>query len=138
MEHNLELLLKNTRPNITRRPLVLAVDDDEDNLLLLSEVLRAIDCSFITATRGQTALLIAQSQQPDLILLDIMLPDFNGAEVLHRLRQDSRTRSIPVIAVTALARAQDRESLLLEGCEGYVSKPYMIDELEAIIHQHIA
>ncbi len=134
---NLELLLQCPQTIVTRQPLVLAVDDDEDSLLLLTEVLRAMRCSFITATHGEAALLIAQAYQPKLILLDVMLPDLNGVEVVQRLRQDPQTRKIPVVAVTALASAKDRKSLLLGGCDDYVSKPYMLEDLEAIIHRHL-
>lgn len=123
--------------NVTKQPLVLAVDDDEDSLLLLTEVLRPIRCSFITATHGEAALLIAQVHQPKLILLDIMLPDLNGAEVLQRLRQNPQTRKIPVIAVTALASVEDRKSLIVGGCDDYISKPYMLEDLEAVIHRHL-
>ena len=91
----------------------------------------------MTATDGQTALKLAEKHQPDLILLDVMLPDVNGLEVVHRLRQNRQTMTIPVIAVTALARVEDRDSLLEAGCNNYISKPYMLDELEAVIRGHL-
>lgn len=129
----MELLLHKDRSAINTQPLILAVDDNEDNLLLLTEVLSPMNCSFITASNGQQALQLAQTQQPDLILLDVMLPDFHGAEVVRYLKQNPKTMTIPVIAVTALARQEDRDRLLIAGCDNYISKPYMIDELEAII-----
>lgn len=122
---------------IITQPLVLAVDDDEDNLLLLTEVLTPLNCSVITATYGQQALNLALEQQPALILLDVMLPDISGMEVLRQLKQNPCTSSIPVIAVTALARKEDRASLFLAGCDDYVSKPYMLDDLEAVINYHL-
>lgn len=134
---NLELLIKSGSLTVTKKPLILAVDDDEDNLLLLTEVLEFMSCSFITATHGQTTLDLAQVYQPDLILLDVMLPDLNGIEVVHRLKQNSQTKHVPVVAVTALARAEDRDRLLLAGCNDYISKPYMLDELEAVICHHL-
>ena len=121
-----------------KQSLILAVDDHEDNLLLLTEVLSPLKCSCITATYGQMALQLAQTHQPDLILLDVMLPDFNGIEVVRCLKQNPQTMIIPVIAVTALASQEDRDRLLLAGCDDYISKPYMIDELEAIIHHHLS
>lgn len=133
----MKLLLESDPLNATKQPLILAVDDDEDNLFLLTEVLRPLSCLSITATRGEVALVLAQNCQPDLILLDVMLPDFNGIEVVQRLRQNPQTRNIPVIAVTALARTEDRESLLLEGCDDYISKPYMLNDLENIIYRHL-
>jgi two-component system, cell cycle response regulator DivK len=124
---NVETTAKQTR--------ILAVDDNEDNLLLLSEVLNVFDCSLLTANNGQVALIIAQAYNPDLILLDVMLPDLNGVEVVHHLKQNPTTENIPVIAVTALARKEDRDRLLAAGCSGYLSKPYMIADLEAIVRQ---
>lgn len=133
----MELLLKSDQLVATSRPKILAVDDDEDNLLLLTEVLEPMSCSFMTATHGQAALSLAQDYQPDLILLDVMLPDFNGTEVIRHLRENPKTRMIPIVAVTALARAEDRERLLLAGCDDYISKPYMLDDLEALISHYL-
>lgn len=119
------------------QPLILVVDDDEDNLLLLTEVLKPLNCSIITATYGQQALELAQAQQPVLILLDVMLPDLSGMEVVYQLKQKLQTKNIPVVAVTALARPEDRDRLILAGCDNYISKPYMIDELEVIVCRHL-
>lgn len=135
---NLELLIKSGQSTVTKKPLILAVDDDEDNLLLLTEVLEPMSCSVLTATHGKTTIHLAQVCQPDLILLDVMLPDLNGLEVVHRLRQNPQTKLIPVVAVTALARSEDRDRLLLAGCNDYISKPYMLDELEAVICRQLS
>ena len=134
----MELILESNQPSrIIPQPLVLAVDDDEDNLLLLTEVLTPLSCSVITATYGQQALNLALEQQPALILLDVMLPDISGIEIVRKLKQNPQTMTIPVIAVTALARIEDRDRLFLAGCDDYVSKPYMLDDLEAVIHYHL-
>ena len=130
----LEVLTKSVQ-TIAKQTRILAVDDNEDNLLLLSEVLNVFDCSLLTATSGQTALTIAQAYSPDLILLDVMLPDLNGNEVVRRLKQNPTTENIPIIAVTALAKEEDRDRLLAAGCSGYLSKPYMIEDLEAIVRR---
>ena len=130
----LEVLAKSVATT-AKQPRVLAVDDNEDNLLLLSEVLNAFDCSLLTATSGQIALTIAQAYNPDLILLDVMLPDLNGIEVVLQLKHNPTTKNIPVIAVTALASEEDRDRLLAVGCSGYLSKPYMIEDLEAIVRR---
>ncbi len=135
---NLELLLKSGQLPITNQPVILAVDDDEDNLVLLSEVLRSLSCAFITATHGQAALQLAQDCQPELILLDVMLPDLSGIEVVQRFRQNPQTTNIPVVAVTALARVEDRDRLILAGFNDYISKPYMLDDLEAVIHRYLS
>jgi CheY-like chemotaxis protein len=120
-----------------RQPLVLAVDDNEDNLQLLTQLLVLVECSFITATDGKTALLMAHNYQPDLILLDMMLPDLSGIEVACSLKQDSQTMEIPIVAVTAMARVEDKERFVLAGCNDYITKPYVIDDLEAIIRRYV-
>lgn len=130
----LELLLACKQ---VRQPLVLAVDDDADSLFLLTEVLSASNYSYVTATNGQAALALAQQHQPDLILLDILLPDLNGIEVLQRLRRDPSTQRIPVIAVTALAKKEDQHRILAAGCDAYLTKPYMLEDLEAKITRHL-
>jgi CheY-like chemotaxis protein len=122
---------------VNNEPIILAVDDDEDNLVLLTEVLEPLNCLVMTATHGQTALRLAQAYQPNLILLDIMLPDLNGIEVVYRLKQNQETAKIPVIAVTALARLEDRDRLILAGCNDYISKPYILDDLEALIRHYL-
>ena len=122
---------------MNNKPIILAVDDDEDNLVLLTEVLDPLNCLVMTATHGQTALRLAQACQPNLILLDIMLPDLNGIEVVYRLKQNQATTKIPVIAVTALARLEDRDRLILAGCNNYISKPYILEDLEALIRHYL-
>lgn len=119
-----------------KQPLILAVDDNEDNLQLLSQLLVLINCKFITAADGETTLAMAE-HQPDLILLDMMLPDLSGIEVMHRLKQNPKTSHIPVIAVTAMARQEDRDRFILAGCIDYIKKPYIIDEMEAIILRYV-
>ena len=137
MEVKLELALQSNQLSRISQPLILAVDDDEDNLLLLTEVLTPLECIVITATDGRQALELAKERQPALILLDAMLPDISGIEVVQQLKKNPPTMNIPVVAVTALARQEDRDRLLLAGCNDYVSKPYMLDDLEAIIHHHL-
>lgn len=129
--------MPSNQPLIVTHPLILAVDDDDDNLLLLTEVLSPLNCSVITATSGQMTIDLAQKRQPDLILLDIMLPDVSGLEVVHQLKHQPQTMKIPVIAVTALARPEDRDRVFLAGCDDYISKPYMLEELEAVIRRHL-
>ncbi|NEP59860.1 MAG: response regulator [Symploca sp. SIO2G7] len=118
-------------------PLVLVVDDDEDNLLLMTHVLDHLGCSWITAVDGIGALQKAQTAQPALILLDILMPHMNGAEVLARLKENSKVQKIPVIAVTALANTSEREDIMLAGFDDYVSKPYMLEDVEAALERHL-
>ncbi|MBW4663433.1 MAG: response regulator [Chroococcus sp. CMT-3BRIN-NPC107] len=120
------------------QPLILAVDDNEDNLQLISQLLLIMNCCFITANNGKDAMVMAQTHQPKLILLDMMLPDLSGVEVASFLKQNPRTKEISIIAVTAMAREEDKQRFALAGCDDCVTKPYAIDELEAIIHQYIS
>ncbi len=133
----MELSLGSSHQSAARQPLVLVVDDNEDNLMLLAFLVEQLDCTIITASDGQTALDLAKTYLPALILLDMMLPDLDGMEVLSRLRQNSLTTTIPVIAVTAMARPEDRDRILSAGCNEYVTKPYAIDELEVLLRQYL-
>jgi CheY-like chemotaxis protein len=133
----MELSLGSSDRPAARQPLVLVVDDNEDNLFLLTFLLEQLGCALLTAPDGHTALDLAQSYQPTLILLDIMLPDLDGLEVFSRLRQNPLTARIPVIAVTALARQEDRDRILSAGCNEYVTKPFIIDELEVLLGSYL-
>lgn len=121
----------------TRPPVILVVDDNEDHLLLVRYVLECLEFEFIGESDSQVALQVVKSHRPDLILLDIMLPTMSGMEVIQHLQADPLTQGIPVIAVTALARKEDREKLLQAGFVDYISKPYMLDELEIVIQRHL-
>jgi CheY-like chemotaxis protein len=119
----------------SQQPLILAVEDHDDSLLLLSYALESLGCRFICQTDSYTTVLVAKEHQPDLIMLDILLPSFSGLDVVRYLKQEPLTREIPVIAVTALASREDRQRILKAGFNDYLSKPYMIEDLEAIIRR---
>ncbi len=125
------------RYSVATKPLILAVDDDEDNLVLLAYALEPLGCRLMTAGDGLSALSLSRRYQPDLILLDIRLPYMDGTEVLSQLKRDSKLKAIPVIAVTALANIKDREQLLQAGCNDYISKPYMLDDIEAKVRRYL-
>lgn len=118
-------------------PLILAVDDDDDNLLLIRYAIELFGCQFVGQSSCHAAHSIIQESRPDLILLDILLPDLDGYTFVQSLRQDPLTSDTPVIAVTALARAEDRETILLSGFTDYLSKPFMLEDLEALIHRYL-
>jgi len=124
--------------NFSSKPVILAVDDDEDNLLLMTHALELFGYSSISTVNGETALFVAQNYRTNLILLDIVLPGLNGVEFVQRLKQNSQTQAIPVIAVTGLARVEDREQILQVGCHAYLSKPYTFEDLQAAINCHLA
>lgn len=120
------------------KPIVLAVDDNLDNLVLLEYQLESVaHCAVVTAATGESAVHLAQHSQPDLILLDILLPDMNGIEVIERLRKSPTTAGIPIVALTALARTEDRDRILDSGCNDYLSKPYDLDDLQAVVNRHL-
>ncbi|PSB31224.1 response regulator [Stenomitos frigidus] len=117
---------------------ILVVDDDEDNLLLVNyQLLQLLDCTVISAQDGQTAISLAETYTPDLILLDIMLPAMDGFEVARCLKQNPQTQTIPIIAVTAMARSLDHDLALASGCDDYVCKPYEMETLAAAIGRHL-
>ena len=114
------------------------MDDDQDNLLLVNyQLLQLLDCTVISAQDGQTAISLAQTYTPDLILLDIRLPEMDGFEVARSLKQHPQTQMIPIIAVTAMARSLDQDLALASGCDDYVCKPYEIETLAAAIERSL-
>jgi len=108
----------------------LMIEDNEDNRVSMAILLENGGYRVIEAETGDAGYQKAVAEQPDFILLDIQLSDMNGIEVLKRLRADTRTRRIPVIAVTSYAMSGDRQRFLAAGCNGYIEKP--IDPLRVI------
>ena len=121
----------------SRLPLILAVEDNDDNLLLLSYTLESLGCRLICQQDCKDTVLVAKVYEPDLILLDILLPGFSGIDVVRCLKQEPLTKNIPAIAVTALATPEDRQRILTAGFNDYISKPYMIEDLEAIVSHYL-
>jgi len=109
--------------------LVLIVDDNERNLRLARDVLRFAGFRTVEATTGSEGLASAIEEQPDVILMDIRLPDMDGTEAARRLKDDPRTALIPVVALTSLAMKGDREWFLASGFDGYLEKPISVREL---------
>lgn len=127
-----------SEPKCTRQANVLLVDDDVDNLMLLTFILEQFPCTIVCETDGEAALKRIDQASFDLVMLDIQLPGISGLDLVRTLRANPMNASLPVIAVTAMARKQDKEEILKAGCNRYVSKPYMVDELERLIGQYIA
>jgi two-component system cell cycle response regulator DivK len=116
--------------------LILVVEDNEKNLKLFRDVLQAMGYRTLEAATGGQALELAARHGPDLVLMDIQLPDVDGVEALDRLRADERTASIPVLAVTAQAMRGDCERFLRAGFDAYLSKPVDISELVSVVEEH--
>jgi DNA-binding response OmpR family regulator len=108
---------------------ILVVDDEDDILHFLEMVLREKGYQVTTASGGHEALTRAQIDKPDLVLLDIMMPQMDGWEVLKLLRVDDETRRIPVAMLSARTEAKDRVQGLQEGAIDYICKPFSLTEL---------
>jgi len=115
---------------------VLVVEDNVKNMKLFRDVLEAAGFRTLAATTAGEAVDVAAEQGPDLVLMDIQLPDFDGVEALGRLRADERTAATPVLALTAQAMEGDRERFLAAGFDGYLSKPVDIAEFVATVRRH--
>jgi two-component system cell cycle response regulator DivK len=115
---------------------ILVVEDNDKNMKLFRDVLLAKGYRTVEATTGEAAVALAAEQAPDLVLMDIQLPDIDGVEALGRLRADVRTASVPVLALTAQAMQGDRERFLAAGFDGYISKPVNIAEFVATVEHY--
>ncbi len=112
---------------------ILYVEDNPDNMTLVRRALEARGYEFLWAANGQVGIEIAERDRPDLILLDINLPDIDGYEVARQLRGSGKSHLVyvPIIAVTANALRGDAEKALAAGCDVYMAKPINIRELWA-------
>jgi two-component system, cell cycle response regulator DivK len=117
-------------------PQVLVVEDNERNMKLFRDVLQASGYRTLEATTGERAVKLVIEHGPDLVLMDIQLPDIDGVEALDRLRSDERTASVPVLALTAQSMEGDRERFLAAGFDGYLSKPVNIADLVATVKRY--
>jgi CheY-like chemotaxis protein len=102
---------------------ILYVEDNDDNVYMLKNRLSRAGFTVIIATDGAQGLTMATSEQPDLILMDLTLPDIDGHEATRRIKSDPVTKCIPVIALTAHAMAGDKEMALAAGCDDFDTKP---------------
>lgn len=111
-------------------PLILIVDDNHDNLLFLSYILDNLNLKFVSATTSGDAISLAINKQPDLIFLDMVMPMLDGMEITRRLKQHSFTKDIPIVAVTGLTLPKHKQAIEEAGCDAYVCKPFLIEEIE--------
>lgn len=119
------------------KPLVLIVDDIPRNIKVLGDILRTKECRIAVATNGPQALEMVKKVQPDLILLDVMMPEMDGFAVCKILKESSQTRDIPVIFITAKTEITDIVNGLEAGAVDYISKPFNPTELLARVHTHV-
>ncbi len=105
---------------------VLIVEDNELNMKLFHDLLEAHGYDTLQTRSGVEAITLARKHKPDLILMDIQLPEVSGLDVIKWLKEDNATKAIPVIAVTAFAMKGDEERIREGGCEAYISKPISV------------
>lgn len=105
---------------------ILIVEDNDLNMKLFNDLLQAHGYDTIQTMDGREAIRLAQEHHPDLILMDIQLPEISGLEVTKMLKADDELKDIPVIAVTAFAMKGDEEKIREGGCEGYIAKPISV------------
>jgi len=120
------------------KPYILLVDDTEANLRVLGPLLRSEGWAVAAATRGEQALKIIAQRRPDLVLLDVMMPEMDGFEVCRRLRADPGLRDLPVLFITALTEEEDIVRGFREGGHDYIAKPFRQAELVARVRTHLA
>ena len=108
--------------------LILIVDDNANNRKLARDVLEFAGFDTLEATGGVEGVAFAQEHKPDLVLMDIRMPDLNGTEALKLLKEDSRTAEIPIVALTSSTMRGDEERFLTEGFDGYLPKPISVRE----------
>ena len=116
-------------PKQSPKKRILIVEDDALNRRLLCDLLQAHGYAAIAADTGAAALALALAEQPDLILLELQLPDLSGYEIARRLKRDPAMRTVPIIAVTGFALPDDERKALASGCDFYVAKPIRLRRL---------
>src|SRR5580692_1406317 len=112
---------------------ILVIEDNATNMTLAVFLLQSTGHTVLSATDAEAGLTLARAEHPDLILMDIQLPGMDGLEATALLKQDDATRSIPVVALTALAMKGDEARIRAAGCDGYIAKPLAYRDFLAII-----
>ncbi len=118
---------------MTEKTMILYIEDDPPSILLVKKILEFSGYRFINEPSGLSGIESAEEIQPDLILLDIDLPDIDGYQVARRLKAAEKTRKIPIVALTASAMKGDRERAIAAGCDGYIRKPIDLSNFIEVI-----
>lgn len=135
--HDIALTTTEDSPLTNDPKTILIVEDNDLNLKLFRDLLGANGYNTVETKEGYEAINITKSLHPDLILMDIQLPEISGLEVTKRIKADKEISHIPIIAVTAFAMKNDEEKILHAGCEGYVSKPISIVDFLSSVKQFL-
>lgn len=116
---------------------ILIVEDNDLNMKLFNDLLEAHGYSTLQTKDGRQVMDLTRKQRPDLILMDIQLPEISGLEIAKMLKADDDLNSIPVIAVTAFAMKGDEEKIRDGGCDGYIAKPISVASFLTTISKHL-
>lgn len=116
---------------------VLVVEDNELNMKLFHDLLEAHGYNILQTKDGMEALRMAREHRPDLILMDIQLPEVSGLEVTKWIKEDENLKAIPVIAVTAFAMKGDEEKIREGGCEAYIAKPISVTSFLQTVQRYL-
>jgi two-component system cell cycle response regulator DivK len=116
---------------------ILYIEDNRQNMRLVRKMLASQGYEVLEASEGMIGIEVALAEQPNLILVDINLPDIDGMEVTERLKSEAVTQHIPIIALTANAMYGDRERFLDAGCDGYLAKPISKSELVKTVQEFL-
>ena len=116
---------------------ILVVEDHEDNRRIMRDLLVSAGYEVIEALTGEAGVIAAETNHPDLILMDIQLPGLDGYEAARQIKTSSQLRNIPIIAVTSYALSGDEAQALEAGCDAYMSKPFSPRELLATVRDHL-
>ena len=116
---------------------ILVIEDQEDNRIILRDLLTSADYAVIEAVNGQDGVKLAESERPDLILMDMQLPVLDGYDATRRIKANPALAKIPVIAVTSYAQSGDEEKARAAGCDDYVTKPFSPRELLTKVREYL-
>jgi two-component system, cell cycle response regulator DivK len=116
---------------------ILVIEDTEDNRRILRDLLTRAGFDLIEATDGESGVSMATAHRPDLILMDIQLPVFDGYEATRRIKANPDTKDIPIIAVTSYALSGDESKAIAAGCNGYVAKPFSPRKILAMVQEFL-
>ncbi len=117
---------------------VLIVEDNELNMKLFNDLLEASGYATIQTRSGVEAVALIRTHKPDLVLMDIQLPEVSGLEVIKWVKDDDALRHIPIVAITAFAMKGDEEKIRQSGCEAYLSKPISVVKFLETIRQYLS
>jgi two-component system, cell cycle response regulator DivK len=126
------------RRHQVKRKRILVVEDDRLSLIVLRQLLTAEGYEISQSSRGWDGINRARNEQPDLILMDVKLPDISGLDATLLLKQDGQTKDIPIIAVTACVTSEDKATALKSGCDAYIPKPVNIGNLLTTVESFLS